>query len=230
MNIQLNGKETLMNFATKDTLIEGDGSTTTLDTSTWYLIKAVATSGSALASDFVAGDVFRSANDVGDVPTLAEGDDVYPLILSKKCKVDLSLSNTKGMLDVTDDCSPDDSIQYIPDGFIDRTGSFSSMWKQDLKNGLPSNIEKTLNRFFDIVKDDGADTYTVTNKTDDEIILIIQKDQENTTSGNKNLFVIISVNLTDCTIDSPMKGFQNIDVSFNKGIEANSCIYQAVRA
>jgi len=210
-----------MYYVTKSDLVLGDGIVTLTD-DTWYLIDAVASS-SEFPSGLGVGDIFKSKASSATI-TPATGDNYYTLTLTEKCKGDLSTSGSKGTIEVTDSCS-EGNVQYIIDGFTDISGSFTSFMKLSRTDGLKAGVKEFLKRFFKLVDDNAAETYTVTSKTDNEVILMTLLDERNVTANDEEVWMIYSVHLTELTMDKPLKGVQNFDISFALGQDVKPSIY-----
>lgn len=207
------GKQAILFNAAKGTLVEGDGSTA-LAANSWYQINATAAEG-VTELPLGPGYIFKTPDALNTI-TPAVGDDVYPLTLTKICKADASISNEKGTIDVTDDCEEGYNA-YIVDGYTDISGSISAFLKfNEPGGGIQASQEDYLNRFFDIVEDDGAGEYILTAKNDDDIILAILNNGDQISEGDKQVWIIVPAILTGITTDKPLKGVQNFDSNWNK--------------
>ena len=193
-------------------MIEGDGLTPLADNS-WFQINNVASSGSQLPLG--VGYIFKTP-DSGNAITPAVDDDVYPLTLTKICKADATIANAKGDIDVTDDCA-EGYNEYITDGFTDISGSVSAFLKFNVPGGgINTTQESYLNKFFDIVDDDGAGTYTLTAKNDDDIILAILMNSDQVAVGDIQVWLLTPAILSTTNLDKPLKGPQNFDFDWKK--------------
>jgi hypothetical protein len=223
MSKRKNGKiAALFNFAI-GTLVEGDGAVALADDS-WYMTAAKASTGSQLPGE--VGQIFKTPTAAINAITPVSGDNAYPLTLSQVCKGDTSISASNGTVEVTDDCDGGFTAMIL-DGFTDFSGSFSGFMKfKDADGDLASaDQEDFLNRFFDVVTDDGAGTYTVTAKDDSKIIIGILDDKELTAVGAVQIWQLVPALLTELTLDKPLKGAQNIDFSWAKA-EGPASIYK----
>lgn len=221
-NKSISGKQATLYNSVKGTLIEGDGLTALADVS-WFMISAVASTGSALPIGEI-GAIFKTP-DSGNAITPATGDDVFPLTLTQICKTDLSVSETKGTIDVTDDCEGSYNAMIV-DGFTDISGSVNGFMKfVDPTGGLATTQKEILSRFFDIVDDDGAGNYTVTSQNDDDFILQILMDATKTATGEIQSWMNIPAILAGTVTDKPLKGVQNLDLTWNKA-QGHAAVYQ----
>lgn len=219
------GKQAILFGVTKGTLVVGDASTPLSD-NTWYMINSYAAATALpFEDDFsTPGRVFKTP-DSGNAITPAVGDDVYPLTFEKLCKVDASISTEKGTIDVTDDCEAGYNA-YIVDGFTDISGSISGYMKYNVPGGGVANGQKDLlTRFFDIQEDDGAGTYALTQKNDDDIYLAILGNSDQVDEGDIQVWNMIPAILSGITMDKPLKGVQNFDSNWSKA-QGPACIYE----
>jgi hypothetical protein len=212
------GKVAMLMNVTEGTLIVGDAATPLADNS-WFKNVTLAPVGSTLP---LKVSYMWKSPDSGNAITPILVDDVYPLTFEKICKVDLSLSTESGTIDVTDDCS-DGYNQMILDGFTTISGSFGGFFKYSETDGsLPTVQKEFLNRFFDIVDDDGEGTYTLSPKKDTNIILAILKNSDETDVGFVQQWQLIPALISSMTMDNPLKGVQNLDASWTKAEGAAS--------
>jgi len=211
------GKQAILFDQVKGVLIVGDASTPLADDS-WFIINAVAGTSTL---PFGVGYVFKSP-DSGNAITPAIGDDVFPLTLNKICKADASISAEKGTIDTTDDCS-NGYNSNISDGYTTLSGSVSAYLKfNDPIGDIVTTQEKYLNKFFDVITDDGAGSYTLTSKNDDDILLAILQNSDMVAVGDKQEWLLVPAVLTSQTLDKPLKGVQNFDFAWTKGEGAAS--------
>ena len=144
----LSGKKAKLFQASREALQDtGD-----LAANKWFEIVSVAETGSALPDIGGPTGIFRSP-DVGSLNTitLAAGDSVYPLDMSRFCKVDANVSAEEGTIDVTDDCEGPYNAMIL-DGYATISGDISGFVKIDEETGaLVVAVEEVFNRFFDVV-------------------------------------------------------------------------------
>lgn len=187
-NKSQSGLQAVLTEATLGTLIEGDAATP-LTANTWYKIAAIADVGSVLPIGKVTAYFKEGSTPI--TPIL--GDDVYPVTLSAKCKVTAELTNEKGVIDVTDDCS-DGYMSNITDGFTNISGSIEQFLKFENSDGAIVAAQKdVLSRFYDIVEDDGAGVYTVTSKNDNDFILFIFLTRDVAVGKKQTCFIIPTI-------------------------------------
>lgn len=210
--VSIQGNKALLFNVTKGTLFQGTGALP-LTANTWYLINSAITVAPELP--FGVGYMFKESNAAG-VITPKVGEDVYPLTFTKICKADLSLSTSKGTVDVTDDCQEGYNA-YISDGFTEITGSANAFFKQNDPSGdMVSGQLDLIKRFFDVITDSGTGTYVLTPKNDDDLILAILKNSNKIAANDVQIWVLVPVILTGITLDSPLKGVQSFNFNFQK--------------
>ena len=219
------GSQAILFSATKGTLIEGDAATPLAD-NTWFLINAYAgTTTLPYEDDFsTVGRIFKSP-DSGNAITPAVGDDVYPVTMTKFCKVDASVSTEKGTIDVTDDCQVGYNAMIV-DGYTNISGSGSGFFKFNVPGGGTVTAQKDfLERFFDLQEDSGAGVYTLTAKNDDDIYIAILKNKDQIATADVQVWLMVPAILTGVTLDNPLKGAQPFDFNWEKA-QGPASLYQ----
>ena len=152
---RLVGKDGEVYAATKGTLIEGNGSTALTDG--YYIVAAVAATSSALPAGLQAGYVFKGSAEI----TPAEGDNVIPLTLTRKCDIsNFSVEYSADEIDVTTLCDTQRSYRA---GFTDATGTLEGITTINVSEYLMS-------KFIPIVTQTG-ETVEVT-EIDGETLII----------------------------------------------------------
>ena len=129
---RLVGKDGEVYAATKGTLIEGNGSTALTDG--YYIVAAVASASSALPAGLQAGYVFKGSPEI----TPAEGDNVIPLTLTRKCDItNFSVEYSADEIDVTTLCDTQRSYRA---GFTDATGTLEGITTINVSEYLMSKF------------------------------------------------------------------------------------------
>lgn len=215
------GKRALLFEQELGTLIVGDGIAALTDNA-WFKINAKAASGSTLP--YEVGKVFKSP-DSGNAITPIVGDDVYPITLTQICKVDVSNSNEKGSIDVTDDCQAPYNAM-ITDGFTSIAGNAAGFMKyNEPGGGLGTTQSKLLNKFYDLDNDDGEGVYTTTDQNDDDYFMAVLNNSDQIAVGDVQVWLIWPTIITSLTMDKPLKGGQNFDFAFEKA-QGPASVYQ----
>ena len=194
----------------------------------WYKIYSFATAASALP-DLKETSIFKTPQAVADAITLVSGDSVYPLTLTEICKVDIEFNAEKGSVDATDSCDYPNTVN-LPDGFSDLSGSINTMLRfdEDTCELIPVARE-FLNKFIDIVEDDGEGVYSLTAANDDDIIMmILLNSEEKDINGKVENWLITPAAITSFKnkigMKEPLKG----DYSWKKGQGAASLYSRTV--
>jgi len=216
----ITGRQAVLYRAVKGTAIDtGDA-----DNSAWYKVVSIASTGSVVPSVIKEGEIYKTAP--SGTLTLGSGDELIPITLTVICRVDIATTATKGTIDITDSCT-DGFNAYLIDGYTDISGSFTAYLKTDDSTGeLSENAELFLNKCYDIVKMDSSGTYTRAEQNDDDEILFIEWDKRKTASGNFRQWLILPIIITEVPSDKPLKGPQNLDVSFMVSQEFKPVIFQ----
>ena len=129
---RLVGKDGEVYAATKGTLVEGNGSTALTDG--YYIVAAVAATSSALPAGLQAGYVFKGSAEI----TPAEGDNVIPLTLTRKCDItNFSVEYSADEIDVTTLCDTQRSYRA---GFTDATGTLEGITTINVSEYLMSKF------------------------------------------------------------------------------------------
>ena len=129
---RLVGKDGEVYAATKGTLVEGNGSTALTDG--YYIVAAVASTSSALPAGLQAGYVFKGSAEI----TPAEGDNVIPLTLTRKCDItNFSVEYSADEIDVTTLCDTQRSYRA---GFTDATGTLEGITTINVSEYLMSKF------------------------------------------------------------------------------------------
>lgn len=214
------GKRALLFEQELGSLIVGDGIAALADNS-WFKINAKA---EVSTLPYEVGKIFKSPDNANAI-TPAVGDDVYPITLNKICKVDVSSSNEKGTIDVTDDCQAPYNAM-ITDGFTSISGSAAGFLKfNEPGGGLGASQQRILNRFYDIDEDDGAGVYSTTDQNDDDYLMAVLNNSDQVAVGDVQVWLIYPAIISSLTMDKPLKGGQNFDFSFEKA-QGPASIYQ----
>ena len=205
------GLKTIIFNQVKGSLISGDASTPLADNA-WFIINAVAGTSTLPLG---IGYVFKSP-DSGNAITPAVGDDVYPLTLTKICKADATVTTAKGVVDVTDDCEEGYNAAIV-DGFTDISGDIAAYMKFNVPGGgLAASQLAYLGRFFDIIDDDGAGTYTLTAKNDTDILLGILQNSDQIAVADIQVWLMVPAILSGLAMAKPLKGVQSFDSTWQK--------------
>ena len=174
---RLVGKDGEVYAATKGTLIEGNGSTALTDG--YYIVAAVASASSALPSGLQAGYVFKGSAEI----TPAEGDNVIPLTLTRKCDItNFSVEYSADEIDVTTLCDTQRSYRA---GFTDATGTLEGITTINVSEYLMS-------KFIPIVTQTG-ETVEVTEIDGETLIMRLVLNKQSVGGDVMSYFAPIAV-------------------------------------
>lgn len=228
-SVKKSGAKAILYKATEGTLV----TTGTLTAGTdwlkgWYKIYSFASTSSKLPA-LKATSIFKTPESISDAITLATGDAVYPLTLSEVCKVDIEFSMEKGSVDATDSCDYPNTVN-LPDGFSNLSGSINTMLRFDESTcELIPVTKEFLNKFFDIVEDDGEGTYSLDSANDDDIIMMILLNSEDKdTDGKIENWLITPAAITGASTNIAMKDVMKGDYKWSKGQGAASLYMRTV--
>ena len=163
--------------ATKGELIEGNGSTALTDG--YYIVAAVASTSSALPAGLQPGYVFKGSAEI----TPAEGDNVIPLTLTRKCDItNFSVEYSADEIDVTTLCDTQRSYRA---GFTDATGTLEGITTINVSEYLMS-------KFIPIVTQTG-ETVEVTEIDGETLIMRLVLNKQSVGGDVMSYFAPIAV-------------------------------------
>lgn len=174
---RLVGKDGEVYAATKGTLIEGNGSTALTDS--YYIVSAIASTSSALPTGLQTGYVFKGSAEI----TPAEGDNVIPLTLTRKCDItNFSVEYSADEIDVTTLCDTQRSYRA---GFTDATGTLEGITTINVSEYLMS-------KFIPIVTQTG-ETVEVTEIDGEKLIMRLVLNKQSAGGDVMSYFAPIAV-------------------------------------
>lgn len=193
---RLVGKDGEVYSAVKGALVEGNGSTALADG--YYIVSAVAASDSSLPDGLQPGYVFKGSAKI----TPAEGDDVIPLTLTKKCDItNFSVEYSADEIDVTTLC---DSERSYRTGFTDATGSLEGVTTIGVSEYLMS-------KFMPIVTQTGENV-TVTDIDGEALIMRLVLNKQ--TAGGDVLSYFAPIAVTSYNIGATVDDAQTYTANF----------------
>ena len=193
---RLVGKDGEVYAATKGALIEGNGSTALTDG--YYIVAAVASTSSALPAGLQAGYVFKGSAEI----TPAEGDNVIPLTLARKCDItSFSVEYSADEIDVTTLCDTQRSYRA---GFTDATGTLEGVTTIGLSEYL-------MEKFIPIIEQTG-ETVTVTEINGDALIVRLVLNKQ--TAGGTVMSYFAPIALTSYNIGASVDDAQTYTANF----------------
>ena len=193
---RLVGKDGEVYAATKGTLVEGNGSTALTDG--YYIVAAIAATSSALPAGLQAGYVFKGSAEI----TPAEGDNVIPLTLARKCDItSFSVEYSADEIDVTTLCDTQRSYRA---GFTDATGTLEGVTTIGLSEYL-------MEKFIPIIEQTG-ETVTVTEINGDALIIRLVLNKQ--TAGGTVMSYFAPIALTSYNIGASVDDAQTYTANF----------------
>lgn len=195
-------------------VIDGTGENQTTPDTLYLITKKAADSNlkmpaySMFFSPYAAG----SENQI----TLVAGDQLIPLDRTRLCKASADVSMEQGTIDVTDDCSGPYG-ENILDGVTKISGSLSSFMRFDpVTNGLTEPTLDMLNKFFDIVEDDGEGGYGYSVKNDNSMYMFVNLNS-GVKPGQKEIWLLTPFIISSLGGSWGLTEAQNMDMSWSKG-------------
>lgn len=193
---RLVGKDGEVYAATKGTLVEGNGSTALTDG--YYIVAAIASTSSALPAGLQAGYVFKGSAEI----TPAEGDNVIPLTLARKCDItSFSVEYSADEIDVTTLCDTQRSYRA---GFTDATGTLEGVTTIGISEYL-------MEKFIPIIEQTG-ETVEVTEINGDALIVRLVLNKQ--TAGGTVMSYFAPIALTSYNIGASVDDAQTYTANF----------------
>jgi hypothetical protein len=198
-------------------VVVGDGTIETIAKQKYFVISKAATSTIPVPE----GTFFIAPAGVSQI-TLAVGDRVLRIEPDRFCKTTASFEFAMGSVDVGDDCDPGATIS---DGILTITGSLAGLFRYDDATQDFDNVTDIIvNRFLDIVEDDGAGVYVTHQRTDSQIYLLTLLNTGGPIGTTEN-WLFVPINITTMSMSLGNADAQNKDLSFSKG-EGQPIIYK----
>lgn len=193
---RLVGKDGEVYAATKGVLVEGNGSTALTDG--YYIVAAIASTSSALPAGLQAGYVFKGSAEI----TPAEGDNVIPLTLARKCDItSFSVEYSADEIDVTTLCDTQRSYRA---GFTDATGTLEGVTTIGLSEYL-------MEKFIPIIEQTG-ETVEVTEINGDALIVRLVLNKQS--AGGTVMSYFAPIALTSYNIGASVDDAQTYTANF----------------
>jgi hypothetical protein len=196
-------------------VVEGTGANTTTANEKYFVISKA--SGSNVP--VVEGTFFIAPNS-GTQITLLVGDRLLKIEPERFCKTNASFEFAMGSVDVGDDCDPGATIS---DGMLTITGTLAGLFRyDDVTQDFDNVTDIIVNRFLDIIEDDGAGTYTLHPRSDAQIYLLTLLNSGGGVGTTEN-WLFTPINITSMSMSLGNADPQNKELSFSKG-EGNPVI------
>jgi hypothetical protein len=199
-------------------VIEGDGTVTTEGKQKYFVISK----GTGSTVPVVEGTFFM-APAVGETQiTLVVGDRLLKIEPDRFCKTTASFEFAMGSVDVGDDCDPGATIS---DGILTITGSLAGLFRyDDVTQDFDNVTDIIVNRFLDIIEDNGEGTYNLHPRSDAQIYLLTLLNSDGGAGTTEN-WLFVPINITSMSMSLGNADPQNKELSFSKG-EGKPLIYK----
>jgi hypothetical protein len=199
-------------------VISGTGSNTTTGKEKYFVIsKAV---GSNIP--VVEGTFFMAPKASETQITLLVGDRLLKIEPDRFCKTTASFEFAMGSVDVADDCDPGATIS---DGMVTITGSLAGLFRyDDVTQDFDNVTDIIVNRFLDIIEDDGAGNYSLYPRSDAQIYLLTLLNSGGGVGTTEN-WLFVPINITSMSMSLGNADPQNKELSFSKG-EGKPTVYK----
>ena len=198
-------------------VVEGDGTITTTANQKYFVIEKAENSNIP-----VTAGTFFVAPASNDQIVLETGDRIFAINEERFCKTSASFEFSMGSVDVGDDCDPGATIS---DGILTFSGSLAGLFRyDDQTQDFDEVTDIIVNRFLDIVEDDGNGTYTLYPRTDSQIYVLTLLNSGGKVGQTEN-WLFAPINITSMSMSLGNSDAQNKDLSFSKG-EGKPIVYK----
>jgi hypothetical protein len=199
-------------------VVAGDGTITTTGKQKYFVISK----GTGSNVPVVEGTFFMAPN-IGETLIILEvGDRLLKIDPERFCKTTASFEFAMGSVDVGDDCDPGATIS---DGILTITGSLAGLFRYDDTTGDFDNVtDIVVNRFLDIVEDNGEGTYALHPRSDAQIYMLTLLNSGGSAGTTEN-WLFVPINITSMSVSLGNADPQNKELSFSKG-EGKPIVYK----
>jgi hypothetical protein len=199
-------------------IVVGNGTITTTASTKYFVMSKGAESGVPV----VEGAFFIAPMGGETQITLKTGDRLLKIDPERFCKTTASFEFSMGSVDVGDDCDPGATIS---DGIITISGSLAGLFRyDDLTGDFDDVTDVIVNRFLDIVDDDGEGSYTVHPRSDAQVYLLTLLNSGGA-SGTIENWLFVPINISSMSLSLGNTDPQSKELSFTKG-EGKPVIYK----
>jgi hypothetical protein len=203
---------------TSSNVVVGTGSNATTGSQKYFVISKGASSTVPVAE----GVFFIAPKAAEPQITLVVGDRLLKIDPDRFCKTTASFEFAMGSVDVGDDCDPGATIS---DGILTITGSLAGLFRyDDVTQDFDNVTDIIVNRFLDIIEDDGEGVYTVHPRNDAQIYLLTLLNSGGGTGTTEN-WLFVPITITSMSMSLGNADPQSKELSFSKG-EGKPIIYK----
>ena len=190
-------------------MINGTGSNTTVAKQKYFVIGK----GAGSNIPVIEGSFFQ-APVTGSQITLVTGDRLFAITPERFCKTTASLEMSTGEVDISTDCAPGAKMS---DGIVTFSGSIATLFDYNEATGEFENVtDMIVNRFLDIVEDNGNGQYTLHPKSDSTIYMLTLLNSGGSIGKIEN-WLFSPITITSMSMSLGNADPQNQDLSFSKG-------------
>lgn len=198
-------------------IVTGSGINTTVAGQKYFVIGK----GTGSNIPVVSGSMFIAPAGSTQI-TLVTGDKVFALNEDRFCKTSASFEFAMGSVDISDDCTPGATIS---DGITTITGSLAGLFNYDDQTQEFDNVTDIIvNRFLDIIEDNGDGVYITQPRNDAQIYLLTLLNS-GTKAGQVENWLFCPINITSMSISLGNADPQSKELSFSLG-DGNPIIYR----
>jgi hypothetical protein len=199
-------------------IVIGDGTITTAASQKYFIISKASASNITLAEG-----TFFIAPGVGETQiVLKVGDRLLKIDPDRFCKTTASFEFAMGSVDVGDDCDPGATIS---DGILTISGSLAGLFRyDDVTQDFDNVTDIIVNRFLDIIDDNGEGVYNLHPRNDAQIYLLTLLNSGGEVGTTEN-WLFVPINITSMSMSLGNADPQNKELSFSKG-EGSPIVYK----
>ena len=160
-----------------------------------------------------AGTFFIAPSGLSQI-ALVIGDRLFTINEERFCKSKASFEFSMGSVDVSDDCDPGATIS---DGILTLSGSLSGLFRYDDVTGDFDNVTDIIvNKFLDIVEDNGDGVYQLHPRTDNQIYLLTLLNSGGKVGTTEN-WLFSPINISSMSMSLGNTDAQAKELAFTKG-------------
>jgi len=212
--------QVFMDSKSSSSMVTGTGTNTTAAKKKYFVISKASNS-----TIPVAAGTFFVAPAGGTQITLRTGDRLFALNEERFCKTSASFEFSQGSIDVSDDCDPGANIL---DGIITFSGSLDGLFRYDDVTGEFDIVtDSVINRFVNVVSDNGAGVYAVTPRDDSNMYILVLLNSGGATGTYEN-WLFCPVVITSFSLSLGNTDAQAKSLSFSKG-EGQPILYKVIK-
>jgi hypothetical protein len=205
-------------------VLHGDGAITTAAKTKYFVLNKAAGSSIPVAPRAI----FQSPHEGHAQITLLEGDEIFPIDEEKFCKSSADISFEQGTVEVTDDCNEGFNSSIL-DGYTTVSGSLAGFFRyDDVTRKFTDATKEILNRFVDIIEDDGAGGYVLHPKDNSQMFLLV-KMSGNVRDPQNDTWFMAPILISSSSTSLGLKDAQNMDLSWTMG-DGRPVIYETPAA